>query len=98
MNSTGNSKYLGKKFEDFVCVGYGLDFNYKKQYGNESKPTDHRYYKYNLYRQSDGLILELSGNQMRLLNNGSRTISQMLSSTARGSKNKQINEYKKRNK
>ena len=89
------SKFLGKEFEGFKVVRYFVKNKYKKVYGNP-KQKDHRAYSYELYNETTKQHLTISGNQLRLLNDGRRTISQMLSIDSRGGyKNPQINAYKK---
>lgn len=89
------SKYLGKVYDGFEVVGYHLQNRYRKQYGKDLKPSDHRSYNYDLYNHRTHQHLTLSGNQIRLLESGKRSIPQMLSTTAPASKNKQINAYLK---
>ena len=89
------SKYLGKVYDGFEVVNYYLQNKYKKQYASDSKATDHRAYNYELYNTQTQQHLTLSGNQLRMLEAGKRSIPEMLKTNARASKNKQINAYLK---
>lgn len=89
------SKYLGKTYEGFTVVSYFVKNNYAKIYGNPKQKV-HPAYSYELYNSVTHQHLTISGNQLRLLENGSRTISQMLDySNKGGMKNPQIRDYKK---
>lgn len=88
------SKYLGQEFEGFKVVRYYMRNEYKKVYGNP-KQNNHRSYNYELYNATTQQHLTLSGNQLRLIANGKRTISEMLTTNARSSKNPQIKAYLK---
>ena len=92
MEST--SKYLGQSFEWYVVIRYWLQNLYNKVYNNP-KQKWHGSYNYELYNHETNKRLTISGNQLRLLASGKRTISQMLSTKAKGSKNPQINAYLK---
>lgn len=87
------SKYLGKVYDGFEVVNYYMCNNYKKRYGREKKPVEHRAYNYELYNDHTKQHLTLSGNQIRILESGKRTIHQMLTSNAFASKNPRINAY-----
>lgn len=89
----GESKYLGNTYDGFTVVGYYKKNDYKNQYGKDTKPTYHRSYDYNLYNYETQQHLTLSGNQLRLLQSGKRTITDMLSTNAHASRNPRINAY-----
>lgn len=89
------SKYLGKTYEGFTVIRYFVRNNYAKIYGNPKQKV-HPAYSYELFNSTTHQHLTISGNQLRLLENGSRTISQMLDySNKGGMKNPQIRDYKK---
>ena len=89
------SKYLGKTYEGFTVIKYFVRNNYAKIYGNPKQKV-HPAYSYELYNSTTHQHLTISGNQLRLLENGSRTISQMLDCSNKGGmKNPQIRDYKK---
>lgn len=88
------SKYLGQEFEGFKVVKYYMKNKYAKVYKNPKQKT-HVAYNYELYNETTQQHLTLSGNQLRLIANGKRTIAEMLSSTARRSRNPQIHAYLK---
>ena len=87
------SKYIGKVYDGFEVVFVFEKNPYIKRYGKETKPQKHPAYDFLLLNKEVGLSLLLSGNQMRLINNGKRSISEMLATTARGSRNSFINSY-----
>ena len=88
------SKYIGKTYEGFKVINYYRKNEYRKIYKNPKRKT-HSSYNYELYNETTKQHLTLSGNQLRLINNGRRTINQMLTSTARRSRNPQIHAYLK---
>lgn len=90
------SKYLGKVYEGFEVIEYFKQNSYKKKYANDSKPIEHRAYSYILYNAERKDAITLSGNQLRLLDSGVRTIAEMLSGRRGGYKNKQIGYFKKK--
>ena len=90
------SKYLGKVYEGFEVIEYFQQKPYKKQYVNDSKPVEHRAYSYILYNAQSKDAMTLSGNQLRLLESGARTIKDMLSARKGGYKNKQLGYFKKK--
>ena len=89
------SKYLGKTYEGFTVVRYFVRNSYAKIYGNPKQKL-HPAYSYELFNSTTHQHLTISGNQLRLLENGSRTLSQMLSIDNNGGmRNPQIRAYKK---
>ena len=90
------SKYLGKVYEGFEVIEYFKQNSYKKKYANDSKPVEHRAYSYILYNAERKDAITLSGNQLRLLESGARTIDEMLSAKRGGYKNKQLSYFKKK--
>ena len=90
------SKYLGKVYEGFEVIEYFKQNSYKKKYANDSKPVEHRAYSYILYNAERKDAITLSGNQLRLLESGARTIDEMLSARRGGYKNKQLGYFKKK--
>ena len=89
------SKYLGKSFEGFEVVEYYRVNDYRKSY-NGNKIMPHSAYNYILVNHETKDALTLSGNQLRLLNNGVRTIHDMLSCRVGGYRNKQLKFFKQK--
>ena len=89
------SKYIGRSYEGFEVVNCFRKNPYKKKYGKDKKPTIHAAYSYDLYNKETQQHLTLSGNQLRRIESGKRTISEMLNTKARASKNPRINAYLK---
>lgn len=90
------SKFLGKEYEGFTVVKAFLKSNYKNKYGKDKKPTQHKAYSFILENKVKNITITISGNQLRLIDQGKRTIEQMLSSPRGGGyKNKFIREFKK---
>lgn len=90
------SKYLGKVYEGFEVIEYYKQNPYKKQYANESKLNYHNAYNYVLYNAERKQAITLSGNQLRLLASGARTIQEMFETRRGGYKNKQLGYFKKK--
>jgi len=91
----GTSAYIGRVYDGFKVVRYYKVNDYKKIYGREIKLNVHNAYNYELYNETTNQHLTLSGNQMRLINSGKRTINQMLNESIKGGKNTKINAYRK---
>lgn len=89
------SKYIGRIYDGFKVVNGYLKNNYKKSYNN-SKCIPHRAYNFELYNEETLQHLTLSGNQLRLIDKGIKSIKTMLYETSFGGKNKQINSYRKK--
>lgn len=90
------SKFLGKEYEGFVVIEAYLRDTNKKQYGKDKKPTQHRSYTFVLENKEADISFTLSGNQLRLIDQGKRTIKEMLTSSHGGaSKNPEICEIKR---
>ena len=89
------SKFLGKEYDGFKVVHYYRKNDYKKIYGREIKLRVHNAYDYELYNETTNQHLTLSGNQLRLIENGKTTIHKMLNETRFGGKNIKINAYRK---
>ena len=90
------SKYLGKVYEGFEVIEYYKQNSYKKQYANDVKPVEHRAYNYVLYNAERKQAITLSGNQLRLLESGARTIQEIFETRRGGYKNKQLGYFKKK--
>ena len=89
------SKYLGKTYGSYKVVNYFLKDKHKKAYNSSKSPKEHRAYSYVLLDENSSESLVISGNQLRLLESGKRTINQMLQIGRGGYKNKQIGYIKK---
>lgn len=88
------NKYIGKTFEGYEVIERKLKNSYKKSYaGNPT--TAHRAYDYVLFNKKENKTITISGNELRLINNGKRTIKEMFNNDAPGSKNSMLNELKK---
>ena len=90
------SKYLGKVYEGFEVIEYFKQNSYKKQYANDSKPVEHRAYSYILYNDERKQAITLSGNELRHLESGARTIQEIFETRRGGYKNKQLGYFKKK--
>ena len=88
------NKYIGKTFEGYKVVERKLKNNYNKSYAGKNT-AQHRAYDYVLYNKKKDSTIIISGNQLRLINAGKRTIKDMFDNSARGSKNTIINQLKK---
>ena len=91
-----NSRFLGKEYEGFVVTKAFLKNEYRKQYGKDSKPAQHRAYSFLLENKERNIAFTLSDNQLRLIDSGKRTIEQMLTSAKGGCKNPQLCEIKRK--
>ena len=101
------SKFLGKEYEgykviDYYCLNTYEEIETRKTHYKRKPAEDrdyriqHRAYKYILYNAKTKYRLTISGNQLRLIDSGKRTISDMFNSKKGGYKNKQIRKYKQR--
>jgi len=84
-----NSKYIGMIFDGWQVCGKFLKNAYNKVYNNPKQKT-HNAYSYILVNtKNNNQTLTLSGNTLRLMLKGNRTMSNLLSAT-KCSKNRQL--------
>lgn len=91
-----NSKFLGKIYEGYEVVDAFVNKKYNDRlYGKDKKYYGHRSYNYTLFNSQENNSITVSGNQLRLIDSGERTIYDMLHSSSRRCRNRQITEYKR---
>ena len=86
------SKYIGRIYEGFEVISAFEKCSYRRKYGKESKIHTHAAYSFILQNQNNEYLI-LSGNQLRLIDDGQRSIKGMFSTKAYSSKNPTINRY-----
>lgn len=88
-----NSKYIGMVFDGWQVCGKFLRNNYNKVYNNMKQKTHNAYSYFLVNTKNTSQTLTLSGNTLRLLSKGNRSLNAMLNS--RGGKNSQLNLLRK---
>lgn len=68
------SKYLGKTYGNYKVINYYKKADYKNKYINDKPYTYHNTYTYILINLKDKVTLSLSGNTLRLIDKGLKTI------------------------
>lgn len=92
-----NSKFIGMKFDGWQVYATVLKNSYKKNYNN-GKLAAHNAYDYCLFNLNNPIqTLRLSGNTVRRMFNGTRSLAAILSSTKSG-RNAQLVQLRKTNK
>lgn len=89
-----NSKFIGMVFDGWKVCGCFLKNNYNKIYNNSKQKQHHAYSFFLVNIKNTNQTLTLSGNTLRLISNGTRKFSDILS-CSKGGKNVQLNTLKK---
>lgn len=77
------SKFIGKKYDGWTVIASKVKNDYKKCYGGSVKATSHNALNY-LLTNDKGQTIELSGNSLRLVNNGVTSVNRILQSKKKG--------------